>query len=144
MPDDPVALSELGTSLPSLLLAHLALDDPLVLVVVVLELTGGVYLQMPVVPHARVAEGVVDTPRLEDERAGRGEHNLPSDVEGQLALEHEGALVLAGVGVRGDHLARREAHLDDRKGATEALRRDLVGYVQDGQVGAFSWADEDL
>jgi hypothetical protein len=53
------------------------------------------------VHRARVAEGVVDPPRLEDERAGRGEHDLPSHVEGQLALQHEVALVLAGVGVQG-------------------------------------------
>src|SRR5215204_7245351 len=144
MPDDPVALSELGTSLPSLLLAHLALDDPLVLVVVVLELAGGVYLQVPIGLCARVAEGVVDPPGLEDERAGLGEDDLPSYVEGQLALQHEGALILAGVGVRRDHLAWREAHLDDREGAAEALRRHLVGYVQDGKVDAFSRADEDL
>src|SRR5829696_10328947 len=137
MPDDPVALSELGTSLPSLLLAHRALDEPLVLLVVVLELTGGVYLQVPIGLCARVAEGVVDPPRLEDERAGLGEDDLPSYVEGKLALQHEGALVLAGVGVRRDHLARREAHLYDGKGAAQALSRNLVGYVQDGQVGAF-------
>ena len=62
MPDDPVALSEFGSGLCALLLAHLALDDPLVLVVVALELTGGVYLQVPVGLCARVAEGVVDTP----------------------------------------------------------------------------------
>src|SRR5215204_7433712 len=133
MPDDAVALSELGTSLPSLLL-----------LVVVLELTGGVYLQVPIGLCARVAEGVVDPPRLENERAGRGEHDLPSYVKGKLALQHEGALVLAGVGVRRDHPARRETHLGDRKGAAEALGRHLVGYVQDGEVGAFSRADKDL
>src|SRR5215208_7761564 len=100
MPDDSVALSEFGSGLCALLLVHLALDDPLVLVVVVLELTGGMYLQVPIRLRARVAEGVVDPPRLEDERAGRGDHDLASYVEGQLALQHEGALVLAGVGVR--------------------------------------------
>src|SRR5215217_3247244 len=102
MPDDPVALSELGTSLPSLLLAHRALDEPLVLVVVLLELTGGVYLQVPSGLCARVAEGVVAPPRLENERAFRREHHFPSYVKGKLALQHEGALVLASVGVRGD------------------------------------------
>src|SRR5215218_4610364 len=145
MPSNPVALSEFGSGLCALLLVHLALDDPLVLVVVVLELTRGVYLQVPIGPRARVAEGVVDPPRLDDERAARGEHDLPSYIEGQLPLQHdEGALVLAGVGVRRDHLARREAHLYDREGAAEALCRHLVGYVQDGEVGAFSRADEDL
>src|SRR5215207_11183010 len=144
MPTHPVALSEFGSGLPALLLANGALDDLLVLIVVGLELTRGVYLQVPIRSRARGAEGVVDPPRLEDERAGRGEHDLPSYVEGQLPLQHEGALVLAGVGVRRDHLARRETHLDDRKGAAEALGRHLVGYVQDGEVGAFSRADEDL
>src|SRR5829696_5683867 len=144
MPDNPVALSEFDAGLPALLLAHLALYYPLVLVVVVLKLAGGVYLQVPVGLGARVAEGVVDTPRLEDERAGLGEDDLPSYVEGKLALQHEGALVLAGVGVRRDHLARREAHLYDGKGAAQALSRNLVGYVQDGQVGAFLRADKDL
>jgi hypothetical protein len=48
------------------------------------------------------------------------------------------------VGVRRDHFARREAYFDDRKRAAEALGRHLVGYVQDGEVGAFSRADEDL
>jgi hypothetical protein len=41
MPDNPVALSEFGLGLPALLLAHRALDDLLILVVVVLELTPG-------------------------------------------------------------------------------------------------------
>src|SRR5215203_5366957 len=207
MPSHPVALPEFGAGLCALLLAHRALDDPLVLVVVVLELTRGVYLQVPIGPRARVAEGMVDTSRLDDERAGRGDHDLASDVEGQLALQNEVALVLAdllvmcatygwsyadrktrpwrpttetrtaqtwagghrppsarpvklttamrrrvkesvcvlaGVGVWRDHGAWRETCLDDRKGAAEALRGHLVGYVQDGQAGAFSRADEDL
>src|SRR5215218_10858677 len=144
MPDDPVALSELGTGLCALLLAHRALYYPLILVVVVLELAGGMYLQVSIRHRARVAEGVVDTSGLYDERASRGEDDLPSDIERQLTLKHEGALVLAGVGVRRDHLARREAHLDDRKGAAEALCRHLVGYVQDGEVSAFCRADKDL
>src|SRR5215207_5226118 len=144
MPSHPVALSEFGSGPSPLVLAHRAHDDPLVLVVVVLELARGMYLQVPIRLRARVAEGVVDPPRLEDERAGRGDHDFPSYVECQLALQHEGALVLAGVGVRRDHLARREAHLDDRERAAEALRRHLVGYVQNGEVGTFSRTDEDL
>jgi hypothetical protein len=48
MPHNPVALSEFGPGPCALLLAHLALDDLLVLVVVVFELTGGVYLQVPI------------------------------------------------------------------------------------------------
>src|SRR5215211_2245069 len=144
MPSHPVALSEFDTSLPALLLAHLALDDLLVLVVVVLELSRGMYLQVSIGPCTRVAEGVVDTSWLEDERASRGEHDLPSDIEGQLALQDEVALVLAGVGVRRDHLARREACLDDRKRAAEILRCHFVGYVQDGEVDTFIRADEVL
>src|SRR5215212_8538177 len=144
MPSHPVALSEFGSSLSPLVLAHRALDDPLILVVVALELARGMYFQVPIRLCACVAEGVVDPPRLEDERAGRGDHDLAADVEGQLALQHEGALVLSRVGVRRDHRARREAYLDDRKGAAEALRCHLVGYVQDGEVGTFSWTDEDF
>jgi hypothetical protein len=41
VPDNPVALSEFDAGLPALVLAHLAL--------VALELTGGVYFQVPVV-----------------------------------------------------------------------------------------------
>src|SRR5215218_10061741 len=144
MPDDPVALSKLGTGLPALLLAHRALSYPLILVVVVLELTRGVYLQVPIGPRARVAEGVVDTSGLEDERAGRGDHDLASYVEGQLALQNEVALVLAGVGVWRDHGPWREACLGDRKRAAEILRCHFVGYVQDGEVDTIIRADEVL
>src|SRR5215212_2870526 len=144
MPSHPVALSEFGSSLSPLVLAHRALDDPLILVVVALELARGMYFQVPIRLCACVAEGVVDPPRLEDERAGRGDHDLAADVERQLALQHEGALVLSRVGVRRDHRARWEAYLDDRKGAAEVLRCHLVGYVQDGEVGTFSWTDEDF
>src|SRR5215208_321092 len=144
MPSHPVALSEFGSSLSPLVLAHRALDDPLILVVVALELARGMYFQVPIRLCACVAEGVVDPPRLEDERAGRGDHDLAADVERQLALQHEGALVLSRVGVRREHRARWEAYLDDRKGAAEALRCHLVGYVQDGEVGTFSWTDEDF
>ena len=43
MPTHPVALSEFDTSLSPLVLAHRALDDLLVLVVVGLELPWGMY-----------------------------------------------------------------------------------------------------
>jgi hypothetical protein len=48
VPAHSVALSELGSSLSPLVLTHRALDDLLVLVVIVLELTGGVYFQVPI------------------------------------------------------------------------------------------------
>ena len=79
---------------------------------------------------------------FENERAGRGEHDLPSHVEGQLALQYKVALVLAGVGVRRDHLAWREACLGDCKRAAEILRYHLVGYVQEGEVETFVRTDE--
>src|SRR5215216_2140995 len=142
MPSHPVALSEFDTCLPQLLLAHLALDDLLVLVVVVLALSRGMYFQVSIGPCTRVAESVVNTSWLENERAGRGEHDLPSHVEGQLALQYEVALVLAGVAVRRDHLAWREACLGDRKRAAEILRYHFVGYVQEGEVETFVRTDE--
>src|SRR3712207_258245 len=94
--------------------------------------------------RARVAEGVVDPPRLEDERTGRGKHQLAADVERQLALQDEGALVLAGVGVGRDHVAGAYAPLDARERAAEVLRRHLMGYAQDGQEGTLVRTDEDL
>jgi len=77
--------------------------------------------------------------------AYRGDHDLTADVERQLALQHNGALVLAGVGVRRDHLARRDACFDDRKRVADAIRHHhLVGYVQDGKVGDCIRSDKDL
>src|SRR5687767_1466094 len=101
-------------------------------------------LQNPGSLCARVAEGMVNPSWLDNERAGWGDYDLAADVERQLALQHEGALVLAGVGVRRDHVAGRDARLDDRKRAAEALRRHLVCYVQNGKVGAFIRIDQDL
>src|SRR5829696_9545957 len=98
-------------------------------------------------PHAlgaRIAQGVGHPPRLEHIGASRGDHDLAADVARQLALQHHVALVLAGVGVRGYHLAGRKAPLEDGKSAAGALRRDLVYYVQDGKVSAFLRTDEDL
>src|SRR3712207_1464976 len=93
---------------------------------------------------ACVAEGVVDPSWLQDERPDRSDHDLAADVKRQLALQHEVALVLTDVGARRDHLARREACLDARKRAAEALRRHLVGYIQDGKVVTFTRTDEEL
>src|SRR5215217_6618411 len=93
---------------------------------------------------ARVAQGMGHPPRLEHVGAYRRDHDLAADVARQLALQHRVALVLAGVGVRGYHLAGRKAPLEDRKSAAGALRRDLVYYVQDGKVGAFIRTDEDF
>ena len=75
---------------------------------------------------------MVDAPRLDDERANRSDHDPAAYVEGQLALQNEVALVLSGVGVRGDHLARRKTRLDAREDAVESFGRDLVGYTQGG------------
>src|SRR5215210_3347055 len=81
MPSNPIALSKFDTSRSPLFLANGALDDLLIFVVVVLELTRGMYFQVPIWHRARVAEGVVDPSRLEDERAGRGDHDLAANVE---------------------------------------------------------------
>jgi hypothetical protein len=137
MPSHPIALSEFDTSLSPLVLAHRALDDLLILVVVVLELTRSMYLQVPIGPCARVAEGVVDPSGLHDQRAGRSDHDLPSDVERQLALQYEVALILAGVGVRRDHLARRHLRQGERE---QLVLADPNGQVElplaDFQSGA--------
>src|SRR3712207_1728074 len=144
MPGHPVALTEFGSGLRPLIIVHLALDDPLILVVVVLELAWRMKLQHAGNLRARVAEGVVDASWLEDERASPGDGDLAADVKGQLTLNHEGALVLASVGVWGDHVAGRDARLDARKRAAKALRSHLVGYAQDGKVGAFIRTDQEL
>src|SRR5918998_3068165 len=144
MPGHPIALTEFGSGLRPLVIVHLALDDPLILVVVVLELAWRMKLQHAGNLRARVAEGVVNPSWLEYERASPGGDDLTADVEGQLALQHEGALIFTGVGVRGDHVAGRDARLDARKRAAKALRRHLVGYAQDGKVGAFIRTDQDL
>jgi hypothetical protein len=47
VPAHPVALAEFGSGLQSLVLIHRALDDLLILVVVVLELTGRMNLKEP-------------------------------------------------------------------------------------------------
>src|SRR3712207_9291006 len=101
-------------------------------------------LQCPSSLFASVAEGVVNPSGLHDERAGWGDHKLAADVKGQLALQNEVALVLVCVGVRRDHPPRREARLDNRKGAIEVLHRHLMGYAQAGKVDAFVRSDENL
>jgi hypothetical protein len=57
-------------------------------------------------------------------------------VEGRFALQHEVALVFAGVGLRGDHIPGREARLYAREDAVESFGRELVGYAQGEEVGA--------
>jgi hypothetical protein len=141
MPGHPIALAEFGSGPYPLVIVHRTLDDLLILVVVVLELTWRMKLQHAGNLCACVAEGVVNPSWLEDERASLGDDDLATDVKGQLTLQHEGALVLAGVGVWRDHVAGRNARLDTRKRAAKALRRHLVGYAQDGKVGAFIRTD---
>ena len=82
---------------------------------------------------------MVDAPGLYDERADRSDHDPAAYVEGQLALQNEVALVLSGVGVRVDHLARRKTRLYAGEGAAESFGRHLVGYAQGGEVGALAW-----
>src|SRR5215218_1486104 len=118
--------------------------DLLVLIKEGLEPARRENLHNPEALGARVAQGVGHPPRLVHVGAYRGDHDLAADVARQLALQHHVALVLAGVGVRGYHLAGRKAPLEDRKSAAGALCRDLVYYVQDGKVGAFPRTDEDL
>src|ERR687890_1990243 len=148
MPDKPVTLTDFGSGPPMLVLTYLSRRelrrDFLVLVEEALEPARRENLHNPDGLSARVAQGVGHPPRLEHVRAHRGDHDLAADVARQLALQHHVALVLAGVGVRGYHLAGRKAPLEDRKSAAGALRRDLVYYVQDGKVGAFTWTEEDL
>src|SRR5215207_3375972 len=148
MPDKPVALADFGSGSSMLVLTHLSRckfrRDLLVLVEEALEPARRENLYNPDGLSARVAQGMGHPPRLEHVGAYRGHHDLAADVARQLALQHHVALVLAGVGVRGYHLAGRKAPLEDRKSAAGALRRDLVYYVQDGKVSAFLRTDEDL
>src|SRR5215210_2896142 len=113
--------------------------DLLVLVEVALEPARREALHDPDGLGARVAQSVGHPPWLEDGGAGRGDHDLAADVARQLALEHEVALVLAGV--RGYHHPRGETPLLDRERTAGVLRPDLVDYVQDGEVGALVRAD---
>src|SRR5215204_4850006 len=148
MPDKPVALADFCSGSPMLVLTHLSRRklrrDLLVLIKEGLEPARRKNLHNPDGLSARVAQGVGHSPRLEHVGAHRGDHDLAADVARQLALQHHVALVLAGVGVRGYHLAVRKTPLEDRKSAAGALRRDLVYYVQDGKVSAFLRTDEDL
>src|SRR5215203_1037501 len=148
MPDKPVALADFGSGSPMLVLTHLSRRklrrDLLVLIEEGLEPARRENLHNPEALGARVAQGVGHPPRLVHVGAYRRDHDLAADVARQLALQHHVALVLAGVGVRGYHLAGRKAPLEDRKSAAGALRRDLVYYVQDGKAGTVTWTEENL
>src|ERR687890_324260 len=148
MPDKPIVLADFCSGPPMLVLTYLSRckfrRDLLVLIEEGLEPARRENLHNPDGLSARVAQGMGHPPRLEHVGAYRRDHDLAADVARQLALQHHVALVLAGVGVRGYHLAGRKTPLEDRKSATRALRRDLVYYVQDGKVGSFLWTDEDL
>ena len=148
MPDKPVALTDFGSGPPMLVLTYLSRRelrrDLLVLIEEGLEPARRENLHNPDGLSARVAQGMGHLPRLEHVGAYRRDYDLAADVARQLALQHHVALVLAGVGVGGYHLAGRKALLEDRKSAAGALRRDLVYYVQDGKVSALIRTDEDL
>jgi len=148
MPDKPVALADFCSGPPMLVLTYLSRcefrRDLLVLIEEGLEPARRENLHNPDGLSVRVAQGMGHPPRLEHVGAYRRDHDLAADVARQLALQHHVALVLAGVGVRGYHLAGRKAPLEDRKSAAGALRRDLVYYVQDGKVSAMIRTDEDL
>jgi hypothetical protein len=62
---------------------------------------------------ARVVEGVGYSPRFDDVGAFLGENDLAVHLALHLAFHYVGALVLTGVGVRRDHLTRREGPLLD-------------------------------
>src|SRR5215213_9912940 len=141
MPDKPVALADFCSGPSVLVLTNLSRRK---LRRDLLVLARRENLHNPHVLGARVAQGVGHPPRLEHIGAHRGDHDLAADVARQLALQHQVALVLAGVGVGGYHLAGRKAPLEDRKRAAGALRRDLMYYVQDGKVGTFTWTEENL
>src|SRR5215218_10122319 len=148
MPDKPVALTDFGSGPPMLVLTYLSRRelrrDLLVLIEEGLEPGRRENLHNPDGLSARVAQGMGHPPRLEHVGAYWGDHELAADVARQLALQHHVALVLAGVGVRGYHLAGRKAPLADRKSAAGALRRDRMYYVQDGKAGTVTWTEENL
>src|SRR5215212_1353307 len=128
MPDKPVALADFCSGPSVLVLTYLSRRklrrNLLVLVEEALEPARRENLHNPGGLSARVAQGVGHPPRLVHVGADRGDHDLAADVQRQLALQHYVALVLAGVGVRGYHLAGRKAPFEDRKSAAGALRRD--------------------
>ena len=144
----PVALAEFGSS-PSMLIL---IDLPrrklrrylLILVVPALEAAWCMNLDNPHGLGARVAQGVVHPSWLDHIGADRGDHDLAAHIACQLALQNIVALMLPAMSMRRDHHAGRKAPLHDRKRAAEALRWNLVSYVQDGKVGALVRSDEDL
>src|SRR5215210_9470428 len=92
----------------------------------------------------RVAQRMVDAFGLDYVGADRGENDLAAHITPQLALQYVAALMLPAVGIRRYHHAGRKPPLDDGGRTAEALRWNLVGYVQDGKAGALARTDEDL
>lgn len=120
MPGHPVALAKLGPRTPVLLLVDLPRGelrrDLLVLVELALETARRQDLHDPDGLSARVAQGVGYIARLEDVRAGRGDHDLAAYVARQLALQP--------VRARGEAIKRLE---DDR----DALMESYTGAVKE-------------
>jgi hypothetical protein len=119
VPGNPVALAELGPGPHMLFLVHLPRGelrgDLLVLLEIALEPARRQNLHNPDGLGARVAQNVGHIAWLEDIVAGLGNHYLAADVTRRFAFQHEVALVLAGVGMRGDHHTQRKAPLFDRE-----------------------------
>src|SRR5918998_5217007 len=74
----------------------------------------------------------------------RGDQDLAAHVARELALQHEGALVLAGGGVWRYQAAGMESPLLDRERTAGELRRYLVDHVQGGKRHAFVRIDGNL
>src|SRR5215208_997695 len=144
----PVALAEFGSSTPVLLLIDLPRGELrrnlLILVVPTLEAPWCMHLDDPDGLGARIAQGVVDASGLDHVGADRGDHDLPAHIARQLALQYVAALMLPAVGVRRYHHAGRKPPLHDGSRTAEALRWNLVSYVQDRKMGALVRTDEDL
>src|SRR3712207_3249681 len=136
-----------GSGLPMCLFVYLPRGelrgDLLVRVVEALEPSWRMNIHDPHALGARVAEGVGHPSWLDHVRTSGCDAYLAAHVARQLPLQHERALVLPAVGVRGYHHAGGKAPLDDRKPAAEALSLDLVDYVQGGKGGPFARTDED-
>src|SRR5918997_2009757 len=140
MKGHPVALAQFGSSPSMLVLIDLSRrklrGNLLILVVPTLEAAWCMNLDDPDGLGAHVAQGVVHPSGLDHVGADRGDHDLAADVACQFSLQYIVAFMLAAVGMRRYHHSGRKAPLYDRNRTAEALRWNLVSYVQDGKVGA--------